>query len=320
MNNYRASLKYHAKAKAISLKTNNDDDLVNDFNNISVVYEDMGKYPEAKKALDYCLNKPNLKRIILKDPIVLANYARHLFALNEFKLGFPYATKALAISRRQGLKRVEQRILGSIGTGYFYKNDFKNAALHFSAAKDIAARIGDTEGMEIMLNNVAACMIYLGEFTKALEYYDHLIDLIGFNRFNATKLSNYSFALYNTGKTATGKKYIKKAIEKAKKRNEIDVLAGCYLIYGKFLVRSDPKKAVAVFLSAENIYRKNRNKNRLSIIYDLLGDLYYSKKDLSKTMLYYEKALDLKKIVFGINSTEYIDLREKLIDRILGPA
>ncbi|MGN6398704.1 MAG: SIR2 family protein [Mucilaginibacter sp.] len=312
LDQYDSALKMHEKALQLAIKQKNKGAIVSDYNNIAVVYEDIGNYPEAVKQLDNCFNDPSLAKIANWDEVLLGNYARFLFGLSEFDRGFPFAMRAIKISRRKGRKRQEGRLLGSLGNGYFYQNKLKEAAAYFGQAKDIAVLLDDREGVIIMLNNVAACQIYLKDYGEALKIYDELIALDGIKGLDSVSSSNYAFALYQAGQSKRGFYFIKRAIRLATQKKEVDSIAGCKLIHARMLFKNKPSLAITRLKDAESFFREFKNINRLSITLQLMGDIYVRKKDVKSACECYRESLSFSNVVWGEHSKESAEINEKL--------
>lgn len=183
-NAYRAggrlsdSLEYYKEVICLYEKKVAADDMLfaSLYNNISLLYQEMGKFEEAKDSLTKALAivKEN-EDTYFEEAVTYANLAATCLKLDEDEEAVAYFEKSLGIFEEHGIKDAHYcAALSSMGTYYFKKQQYEKAAGCFEKAMEgMKQSLGENEYYQRLSENLAACRLAAGRgLDLCREYYE----------------------------------------------------------------------------------------------------------------------------------------------------
>jgi serine phosphatase RsbU (regulator of sigma subunit) len=175
--NYEKSLSYLNKSLEIRLLLKDQLGVAESYNNISNVLSSKGELNEAMELLQ--------KSLAIKEKLgnkkgiayALNNIGSIYAELGDYKKSIENFEKSYLIKKEINDHRGIIVGLVNIGASYYFSDDLKKANEYFIQAGIEAKKMG-VRDLEIdCYNNVIETYNEMGEYQKALEYYDKLIDL-----------------------------------------------------------------------------------------------------------------------------------------------
>lgn len=167
-NAYRAggrladSLAYYQEVVKLYEKTVKPEDMLfaSLYNNISLLYQEMGNFKEAKenllKALAIVVQNADTA---FEEAVTYANLAATCLNLNEDETAAAYFKRAIELFESQGVKDAHYcAALASMGTYHFKKQEYKKAEDCFAKAMaGMKDSLGENEYYHRLAENLAAC-------------------------------------------------------------------------------------------------------------------------------------------------------------------
>lgn len=128
-------------------------------NNLSLLYQEMGDFKEAKACLLKALTIVRAKEAEFEIAVTHANLANTCMQLGEIEEAFRYSEQAIAEFEKLGVEDAHYgAALSAQGTYYFQKKNFAKARNHFQKAMNIMeVHLGRNEYYERLRENVQAC-------------------------------------------------------------------------------------------------------------------------------------------------------------------
>ncbi len=128
-------------------------------NNISLLYQEMGAFREAKECLLKALAIVEEKKAAFEVAVTYANLASTCLQLGEGEEAYSFAQNALQGFEQLGVEDAHYgAALSALGTYYFEKKEYATAEKTFRRAMDIMERnLGRNEYYERLRENVRAC-------------------------------------------------------------------------------------------------------------------------------------------------------------------
>ena len=129
------------------------------YNNISLLYQEMGKYGNAKEKLLNALNIVRKKKADFEVAVTYANLASTSLQLKESEAAFEYAQHAIAGFETLGVADFHYgAALSALGTYYYGQRKYEAAKDCFSKARDIMEQsLGQNEYYQRLTENLAEC-------------------------------------------------------------------------------------------------------------------------------------------------------------------
>lgn len=166
----KKSIELLEKALSLAQKNKETKEIGAAYNNLGVVYRDLGKFETSK---DY--SQKALK--ILKDPIDRASAYNNIGACNR-NLGkneeaIKYYLKALKIYESTDERNKEATVLNNIGMVYSYLGIRSKSEDFLMRAKVIFEKNKDQKGISQTYNNLAILYASNDELSKSLDYFKY---------------------------------------------------------------------------------------------------------------------------------------------------
>lgn len=128
-------------------------------NNKSLLYQEMGDYPAAKKCLLSALEIVKAKEADFEVAVTYANLASTCMQLGEAEAAYTYGGLAIQEFERMGILDFHYgAALAAMGSYYYQKQDFATARNFYAKARDIMEeKLGQNEYYRRLQENVTAC-------------------------------------------------------------------------------------------------------------------------------------------------------------------
>ena len=137
------ALAYCQKAEAILIKTTNYEDLLKTYNNMGIIYLDLGKLDEAKKYLlkgIYLVEKHHIREA----GFIYANWGQiYMNRDKNHDLAIKYINKNVEINQLIGDIQGQENVLRNLAEYYRFKKDFSKAIEYGKAAVEISLNLKD---------------------------------------------------------------------------------------------------------------------------------------------------------------------------------
>jgi len=236
-----------------------------------------------------------------------------------------YADSALSnkfelinVNKQLGDEEYNGATLHEIANLYVKMNDFNSALQYFNSAKENFERYKKHEGNDlryiICLNNLGNVNMDLGNISDAetllLESYEKSQKILKKNTEEyAGIINNLANFYYDIGEYKLAKTYFQNAFEIIKDNYDNKHISYTDYLFNLALVSvemADYKSALNYLKQVEDVFVKlSRKENYRHSV--LLGRIYNDLGDYSLAFLYQKKSLELCKINFGVNSSNYAE-------------
>ena len=311
--NYPKALEFYSKALSIQEKNLGKDHPATGaiYNDIGLVYSDMGDYP---KALEFYTKALNIREKNLgKDTNIYNDIGYVYYRMGNYPKALEFYAKSLNIYEKDLGKDhpATATIYGNIG--YAYKNigNYPKALEFCSKALDIQERaLGKNHpDTAISYNNIGSVYSDMGDYPKALEFLTKALDIdekvLGKDHPDtANSYNNIGLVYSDMGDYSKALEFLTKALnirEKALDKDHPDT-ANSYnnigLVYSDM---GDYPKALEFLTKALDIDEKVLGKDHPDTAnsYNNIGLVYSDMGDYTKTLEFYSKALDIQEKVLG---------------------
>ncbi len=211
---------------------------MNAYNDLGVVYKDLGKVRESIPLLEKGLQ-------IAKDEedkgfigTFTGNLGNSHLDLGEYKKTLEYYKQYLKIARKIGDRRREGKALGNLGVVYSNLGEYQKAIKYYEQALEIAREIGNRRDKGNSLGNLGLTYSDLGEYQKAIKYYEQALEIareIGNRKGESANLCNLGSAYRKLGEYQKAIEYYEQHLEIAReirvRRDEGQALCGLGIAY-----------------------------------------------------------------------------------------
>lgn len=188
LGDYRASVKFYAKAEIIAKKLNNNALLYKVYNNMGIIYCEMHDFKNSHKYYDMAID--NAKKIEDNDSyaITLVNIANLYFSEAKYDYILTLYDSALNITSDTDTKIA---IYNNIAYVRYLTGDIHDARKVYSKMLSLIDEKTDTYIYASTLNNISNICIQEGEYDKALAYLTETDSICSANTYNNIKLTLY---------------------------------------------------------------------------------------------------------------------------------
>lgn len=191
LSEHNKALEYFQNALRVFEQLGDKNNAANTLNHIGIVYSSLSEYPKAleyhQKALSMDEQSGN-KRGVAND---LINIGRVHKMLSDYPMALEYYQKALIINEQLGNKRslavnylnigvIFSELLDSacILLGIAPADKYLKASEYYQKALIINEQLGNKVGIAYCLNNIGEAHAQLGDYPRALEYYQQSLSLL----------------------------------------------------------------------------------------------------------------------------------------------
>lgn len=270
----------------------------NDFKNLaadnsknSSIFLD--KY-EYQKALDYLKESLKYNTMVDNVPGIILNYANmgKVYLLKkDYETALKFYNSALEIAERNNnitLDKEKSSVYNGLGEAYLFNNDSTNAEKNFNIALKLNV---DDEQRALIETNIGRIYFNNKDYNKALDYFLSSLQIYEklYNEYKLSSAKNYSFILYFTARSYHRSNRYEKALEYIKKALDIDKLiensvgiADDYYIMGRIYEKIDIEKSLLAYNKAKSIYRLIDDINQYVILSNAIATILFNRKDFKE--------------------------------------
>lgn len=185
---YPKALEFFQQALAIMRTLNDKAGEASTLNNIAVVYREQSQYPKALEIFEQALSIHKSLGNKAGEATTLSNIATLYDTLGQYPKALEFFEQALAIyqevnqqrlasNRELGDKAGEGKTLNDIGEVYQNLGQYSKALEYYQKALLIEKEIDDKAGEKTTLNNIAVVYDRQGQYSKALEFLNQALGI-----------------------------------------------------------------------------------------------------------------------------------------------
>ncbi len=192
---------------------------------------------------------------------------RTLWTLSDFywsddiRMAIQYAEQALQIARKIGDNRLEGISYQKIGNTLLLSGDNSNSLNNYLKSLQLLEPLHDEEALFSLYHNIGALFDRMGDFNKALVYYDKALFIYNNVKNTLSPTMTQIHSLYNS-------------------------------IGNIYSAKSDPKKAVEYYRKAMDLAVKKCDTQALGVIYNNMGKQAIESNQLDSAYYYYQRSLE----------------------------
>ena len=243
------------------------------------------------------------------------------FQQNSPDSSFYYAKKAVSI-----LKSKNSNLLGKaytrLGGCYFYNSDYEDAILNYKNAAKIFDNNNEVRKSSIIYNNIGAIYLEMGDYEKSLTHLKKALEIRlknGYNKLIPSTLISIGDVFSDNYQYETALDYYFEALEMLHKTDDSFSLGSVLSSIGRIYQNLELfNKALDYYETSYQIFDSLNNTYGKATLLGNIGNIYYYQfKDYQKAKKYFDKALELHKILGykhgesnTINSLGYIALKK----------
>ncbi|MBI3519964.1 MAG: tetratricopeptide repeat protein [Bacteroidetes bacterium] len=220
---YILSLKFNEKALSIweQLSGPSGNNLngfarkISTINNMGIVYQDQGNYPQALACYFRALKMEEKLRDKNRMAITLGNIGTVYRIQHDHAKALDYYFKALRIQEELKDKAKITIQLGNIGTVYLSKKNYQMALNYLFQALKMDEELGNKEGISRHLGNIGVAYDEQKDYSKALNYYIKSLEMkkfLGAKSEIANTLGNIGSLFVSMKKYTEAEKYLLQAL------------------------------------------------------------------------------------------------------------
>jgi class 3 adenylate cyclase/tetratricopeptide (TPR) repeat protein len=276
------------------------------FNNIGIVYRNLGDYTRALEYYSRALAAYEELGEKSGIAIVTGNIGLVYSNLGDYTRALEYMSRALAAHEELGEKSGIARVTGNIGLVYNFLGDYTHALEYYSRAHAVHEELDEKSGIARVTGNIGLVYWNLDDYTRALEYYSRALaahEELGEKSGIAIVTGNIGLVYSNLGDYTRALEYMSRALaayeELGKKSGIAIVMGNIGGVYAKeeFEGYDDAAKAEEYFLKALAMHEEIGAKHNLYENHKGLAELYKKQKRWEECQYHFEKYHELEKEV-----------------------
>lgn len=217
----------------------------------------------------------------------------------DINLALETAFEALNVSEKEKNAGNSALSKKSIGTAYYFKEEYQLAVNYLTEAKKELESLGDQSNLASCNNNLALVYEEVGLYQKAaslyfknLTYFEQIKDTVRLCK----TYNNIGIVYEKNGDYDEALKYYNYALE-ANDTEDLSTIASLTLnIAIVHDLKNDLKIAEDYYLEAINRYSALENDHYLAYVYGNLSAMYLKSGELEKALLYQQKSYDIEKL------------------------
>lgn len=234
-------------------------------------------------------------------------------AKSEIILMLNYSLKALELFEEENEVSGQILALNLIGIAYFYSSKYEDALKYMISAKELLSNSKDDYLLSSVLNNIGEVYRESEKYDSSIEYYNLALEISIKNDYKlniAAIFSNIGEVYFQTKDYVIALEYFNKSYDILRSENDMVTLGEVENKLGKTYYELK-NYDVAEDFYFKSLDRLNEINNKYYII-DVLINFAMLKlqKDINKSIIYYEKAMEL---AIDIDSNKKISDIYKLI-------
>ena len=327
---YNKALEYHQQSLAIKKQVYGDShpDVAISYNNIGLVYDDLGDYV---RALEYHQQSLAIKIQLYGDshPDVAISYnniGSVYYAQGDYARALEYHQQSLAIWKQEYGESHPSVATSydNIGLVYYSQGDYTHALEYHQQSLTILKQLlGESHpSVATAYNNIGNVYYSQGDYTRALEYYQQSLaiyqQVYGESHPSvATSYDNIGSVYYSQGDYTHALEYHQQSLVIRKQlfgKSHPDIATSYNNIGSVYYAQGDYARALEYHQQALSIWKQVYDESHPDIAtsYYNIGVVYYAQGDYARTLESYQKALDIRKQVLGLEHPDTKDTQEKV--------
>ena len=174
---YQKALDCYSQAGTLYKALGNRKSELNTLNNTAWIYGELG---EEQRALDiYEQIAEAKKKINETDPVLMSNLAASYAKMGQYQRALDTNLQVLPLRQGPGPKDVAGRsiTLSNIGNCYYYLGDKTKALDYYSQSLQLMRQVGNHYYTATVLNHTGVAYRSLSEYAKALSYFNEALEL-----------------------------------------------------------------------------------------------------------------------------------------------
>ncbi len=217
------------------------------FNNLGIIYLEIGNYQIALKYFNYALKIEDRSKNVLEQAYIVANIGRTYLYMEDFLNAITYLTEAMIIMKKFGDRQAESQVFSNLGKANMKMRCFPESVKFFNKSLKYYREIGDASSVGHTLCELGELYFELNDYVTCKKYFYESLEIskdihdeineartyMGFGKLY-TKFLDTEKATY----------YLELAAELAGKRSSYKELGRIYkLQYDSHMVVGQPKEA-----------------------------------------------------------------------------
>ena len=262
------------------------------FNNLGIVYQEIGCYTESLKYFTEALKRTDKEKNEMDQSFALANIGRTYIYMEDFSNAVTYLSESIIFIKKFGNVQAESQVYSNLGKAFMKMRCFPEAIKYFNRALRYYKEISDTSSVSHTLCELGELYYILNDFKSCKSLFDESLKLSGI---------------------------INDAV------NEVRVYTGLAKLYLKFRQHD---KAFKYLKDAETIAASRNSYKDLGKIYKVFSEIHGSSGnnieanealnkyyDCLKKMISIDEENKVQSMLMGhiSDQTGYLDLLDKVL-------
>ena len=222
-------------------------------------------------------------------------YSWRKFVFSQPDSAIYYAEIQHNLAKKLGHKKYIAFALGTKGTAFWVKGDYREALSYFQENLEVSKIVGKKSVIASVYNKLGIVYGSLGHKIKEIEYYEKSLKIreeIGDKAAIATVLSNIGGLYQNQGNNVKALKYHERCLEIRKDNENQAKIAWTLAHIGEiYMDNGDYVTAYGYFERSLKLGEEFGDKKEIAWYLELIGDFFKIKKDYSKALDYYQRSL-----------------------------
>jgi len=312
------AMKYAAEALELSEAIGFKNGIADSLNNIGIIYNDRGDYPQA---LEY-YHKSLEIREELSDEKGIADCLMDIGISYYFQGDYPRALKyyhqSLKIDEELGYKKGIAGCLHSIGRIHSAQGIYSQALKCYQQALEINEEIGNKQWICFNLNSIGIVYRNQGDYPKALECYHKSLEIreeLDDKKGIAYYLNNIGIIYKKQGDYLKALEYYHKSLKIKEEVSDREGIVNSYNNIGKlYMELGEMQKSIEYLIKGLNLAQKIGAPNREMAAYMGLSETYEKMNDHAKALEYYKLFKETNDRLFGQEQTKKIAQLESRLE------
>ncbi len=225
-----------------------------------------------------------------------------------------FAEKALSLAQKTHNEEEEAKAYKTIGTVFYYKQDYGNALTNYTKSFELKSKLGDKPGSAALLYNIGVIYRNEGSYKKAIENYEKSLKIYEELQDTANIASTYQvigISYFYWAKYDKAVKHYQSSLEIYKKINNEKGIAGCLQTIGViYQERGDYERALKFNQDALKIFEKIGDKYSIANTMMNIGIVFkdwgnYQQKALeyfNNALLIMEELANKQGVAYALNN------------------
>jgi len=233
-----------------------------------------------------------------------------LYVRGDFVRALDYFLESKRIHNKINNNAGVIELTNNIGTVYYAWNNYEQARNYYLAALNLLNEDENAHHkISLVKNNISLIYLDQKEYEKALDYLLSSFGSLSETRPEETfhHLLNIGTAYQKLGEFEKANDYYQKIIELGEKKNNSMYISAAYSCLGEMMLERGVLDSAVIFIRKSNeIAVANDNKNLLHGNYLMLSQIFEKTGDFNKSLSYQKKHQTVKEEVFNFEKHQQI--------------